>query len=397
MDVATKPGPEDDIKIEKETLAARQVMAEADFRVVDVTLVILTLLAVLYTLYFARSILVPFVFAFVFALLLAPVADFMSNRLRLPRILTAAVLILALFAMIVGVFYAISLPAAGWIAKAPESLPILARKLSFLHHPIDVAQHGMAQVEGAVRRAAGGAAAGSPAAAHQQAASSSNASPLTSVGLSFLSGTGAFLGSLLTMTIVLFFLLADGDTLLRRFVEILPNFSQKRQCVSIANQIETNVSGYLATITLMNALVGIANGLSLWAFGMPNPLLFGTLAFLLNYVPILGALTGIVIFFVVGLFSFDNVVWALGPPAVYFLIHVLEGETVTPMLLARRFTLNPLLVIVALMFWDWLWGIPGALLAVPLLAVVKIFCDHVEALTPLGHILGAERVRRVRG
>jgi predicted PurR-regulated permease PerM len=129
---------------------------------------------------------------------------------------------------------------------------------------------------------------------------------------------------------------------------------------------------------------------------MPDPLLFGTVAFLLNYVPILGPLTGMAIFFFVGLFTFSNVVWALAPAGVYLLIHVMEGETVTPMLLARRFTLNPLLVVAALMFWDWLWGVTGALLAVPLLAVFKILCDNIEVLTPIGHLLGAESPRRVK-
>jgi predicted PurR-regulated permease PerM len=146
----------------------------------------------------------------------------------------------------------------------------------------------------------------------------------------------------------------------------------------------------------MNAFVGVANGISVWAFGLPDPLLWGLAAFLLNYIPILGAFTGIVIFFFVGLFTFDNPLWALAPAGVYFLIHVLEGETITPMLLARRFTLNPLLVITALMFWNWLWGVPGALLAVPLLAVTKIFCDNIDVLTPIGHLLGTERARRRR-
>ena len=210
------------------------------------------------------------------------------------------------------------------------------------------------------------------------------------IGMTVLAGTRSFLGEALTLIIVLFFLLADGDVLLRRFVEILPSMSEKKNAVTIAHDIAANISGYLATITLMNLLVGTANGLSIWAFGLPNPLLWGTVAFLLNYIPILGALTGMVIFFFVGLFSFSNVLWALAPSGVYLLIHIIEGETITPMLLARRFTLNPLLVIVSLMFWDWLWGVTGALLAVPLLATFKILCDNIEALTPLGHLLGAE-------
>jgi predicted PurR-regulated permease PerM len=214
------------------------------------------------------------------------------------------------------------------------------------------------------------------------------------MGMSVLAGTRAFLGQTLTLVVMLFFLLAEGGTLLRRFVEILPGLQEKKRAVQIATEVEKNISAYLVTITMMNLLVGVANGLSIWAFGLPDPLLWGTAAFLLNYIPILGPLTGMVIFFFVGLFTFPHPLFALAPAGVYLLIHIAEGETITPMLLAKRFTLNPLLVIAALMFWDWLWGIPGALLAVPLLAVLKILCDHIEALTPLGHLLGAEAPRR---
>jgi predicted PurR-regulated permease PerM len=236
----------------------------------------------------------------------------------------------------------------------------------------------------------------SPAAPQQPAPASPGSSMGSGagMGLSVIAGTRSFLGQAMTLLIVLFFLLADGDTLLRRFVEILPGLPEKIQAVQIATEVNRNISGYLATITMMNVAVGIANGLSVWAFGLPSPLLWGTLAFLLNYIPILGALTGMVIFFFVGLFTFSNVIWALAPSGVYLLIHILEGETITPMLLARRFTLNPLLVIAALMFWDWLWGVAGALLAVPLLAAFKILCDNVPALTPIGHLLGAEPGKR---
>jgi predicted PurR-regulated permease PerM len=138
----------------------------------------------------------------------------------------------------------------------------------------------------------------------------------------------------------------------------------------------------------------LLNGVAVWLLGLPDPLLFGTLAFLLNYIPILGPLSGVVIFFFVGLFTFPSIWQAFIPAAIYLGIHILEGETLTPMLLARRFTLNPVMVISSLMFWDWLWGIPGALLSTPLLAVTKIVCDHIEVLTPLGHLLGGSAANR---
>ncbi len=384
--------------VQRETLQAQAVMRNAEFHVRDVALVILTILAVLYTLYFAAAIVLPLVLALVLSLLLSPAARFLCERLRLPRMLAAVLLIFALFSVIGGIGYAISVPARGWIEKAPQSLPELQKKLVFLRRPIDMFEGGMHQMQDLMQqsaRAQGGsgqntasAPPAKPAAAAAPAAAPAN--PAASVGMTVLAGTRSFLGEALTLLIVLFFLLADGDALLRRFVEILPSLSEKKNAVIIAKDIERNISGYLATITFMNVLVGVANGLSIWAFGLPDPLLWGTVAFLLNYIPILGALTGMVVFFFVALFTFSSVLWALAPAGVYLLIHILEGETVTPMLLARRFTLNPLLVIVALMFWDWLWGVPGALLAVPLLAVFKILCDNIEALTPLGHLLGAE-------
>ena len=118
-------------------------------------------------------------------------------------------------------------------------------------------------------------------------------------------------------------------------------------------------------------------------------LLWGTVGFLLNYVPVLGPLTGVLVFFVVGLLSFASPWWAFVPAGGYLAIHVAEGEMITPHLLARRFTLNPVLVMVSLMFWYWMWGVPGALLAVPLLAIFKIVCDHIKPLMPIGHFIGA--------
>jgi predicted PurR-regulated permease PerM len=209
------------------------------------------------------------------------------------------------------------------------------------------------------------------------------------IGSTVLAGGRAFLGQGFTVMLLLFFFLASSESLLRRFVEILPRFDDKRRAVSIVSEIEDSISQYLLTISMMNALVGLLNGVAVWLLGMPDPLLFATVAFLLNYVPVLGPATGVVIFFFVGVFSFPSIWQAFMPAAIYLGIHILEGETITPMLLALRFTLNPVVVISSLMFWDWLWGIPGALLSTPLLAVTKIVCDHIEVLTPLGHLLGA--------
>ena len=340
----------------------------------------LAVLAVIYTLYFAAAILLPFVLAIVLYLLLSPVMRVLTRRLHLPRFLAALLLIVFVFVVVGGIGAAISVPASQWVSKAPEALPKMAEKLGFLRQPFEYAQHGYQQLTGMM---GGGG--------QQGGGGGIGVSSLTSFSGSLLNGLKTMLGDGFTILLLLFFFLSSGDTLLHRLIEVLPTWEDKKRAVGIAAEIEENVASYLATITVMNILVGSLNGLQVWLLGMPNPLLFGTIAFLLNYIPILGPMTGVVMFGFVGLFTFDNPVFALVPAGIYLTIHIMEGETITPMLLARRLTLSPVLVIVSLFFWDWMWGVPGALLSVPLLAVSKIVCDHLPGLAAIGHMLGADK------
>jgi predicted PurR-regulated permease PerM len=370
---------------------AQEVLERTSASVGQVCLIILTLLAILYTLYFAAGIILPFVLALVLAMVLGPAMRLINRRLHIPRIVTALLLIIALFSVVGALGYALSVPASAWIAKAPQSLPARMDKLSFLRRPIQLVEQGVQQLQSTMSQTEE-APAEQPVVTVKQP--SDVGSHILGIGSTVLAGGRAFLGQGFTVMLLLFFFLASSESLLRRFVEILPHFDDKRRAVSIVTEIEENISQYLLTISMMNALVGLLNGVAVWLLGMPDPLLFGTLAFLLNYIPILGPLTGVVIFFFVGLFTFPSIWEAFIPAAIYLGVHILEGETMTPMLLARRFTLNPVMVISSLMFWDWLWGIPGALLSTPLLAVTKIVFDHIEVLTPLGHLLGGSAANR---
>jgi predicted PurR-regulated permease PerM len=175
----------------------------------------------------------------------------------------------------------------------------------------------------------------------------------------------------------------------RRLVEILPSFAEKRQAVELTIDIERNISAYLITVSVINVVVGLLTCAVMWACGVANPVLWGVTAFIVDFVPILGPMAAIVIFLLAGILSLGVTWWALLPSGLYFLIHVLEGEIVTPMLLARRFTINPVAVILALLFWYWMWGVLGAILAVPMLAITKIICDDIRPLRALGHFLEA--------
>jgi predicted PurR-regulated permease PerM len=290
--------------------------------------------------------------------------------------LGALLLIALLFATIVALVTGMSGPASSWAAKLPEGVPRLQEHLSFLRAPIDAVRHFMEQAQGYVSG---------------DSRSTTAAPQAPAFGavllLTVFSSTSAFASGFLETILVLFFLLLSGDTLLRRLVEVLPRFSDKRQAIEISQHIEHDISAYLITITIMNAAVGLATALAMWLCGLGDPVLWGAVAFLLNYIPILGPMIGVVMFTLAGLLTAKTLWPALLPAGLYLLIHLAEGETITPMLLARRFTLNPLLVIVALIFWYWMWGVPGAILAVPILAITKIICDRIRMLAPFGHFL----------
>jgi predicted PurR-regulated permease PerM len=332
----------------------------------------LFLLALLAMAYVASEIVLPLAFAIILNLLLQPALR-MLERLHVPRILAALLLILALLGTIVGLGTAISGPAGTWAAKLPEGIPRLQERLIFMRGPINAMQRFLQQVEDF------GGAAPSP----NVAASARGPTLLTRL----FTETRNFASGFFTTVLFLFFLLVSGDIFLHRLVEILPRFSGKRQAVEISQQIESDISAYLVTITIMNAAVGVAMALAMWLTGVGDPILWGTVAFLLNYVPILGTAVGALIFLLAGLLTIDTLWLALLPAGLYLGLHVIEGQTVTPMLLARRFTLNPVLVIISLVLWLWMWGIPGAILSVPMLAITKIICDRVRPLAAFGHFL----------
>ena len=332
-------------------------------------------LLIFFALYFTGEIVLPIIFAIILYLVLQP-AMRGAAKLRIPKAVAALFIIFVFFGGVAALGFTLSGPAADWVSKAPDSLRRIEDRLFVFKQPIADLQSMSKQVE----KIAEG--------------SASDSKPVTVAGPGvsrfLFIGTRTMLVGLGTTVVLLFFLLVSGDLFLRRFVEILPTFSNKKQAVEISREIESNISSYLATISLMNLGVGILTGIAAYFCGLSDLILWGTIAFLLNFVPILGPLCGVAILLLAGLLTF-NVIWqAVLPARIYLLIHIVEGEIVTPMLLARRFILNPVLVIISIIFWYWMWGIGGALLAVPLLATVKIICDRIRPLMALGHFLGAE-------
>lgn len=338
----------------------------------------LFVLALLACVYLAKEVVLPIVLAFILKLLLQPTMRFFQ-RLHIPRVVASLTVIALLFTLIGGLGELLSTPATNWAKRLPEGLPRLQERVQVVTVPLNTLKHMMTHAKAVV---------GAPASSSDGA--NAAMSPRGDLETALIAGVQTFVSQFMTTFLVLFFLLMSGDTFLRRLVEIMPRFKDKRQVIDISQQVEADISSYLITITAMNTLVGIVTAMAMWALGLEDVILWGAIAFLLNYVPILGPLTGLVIFLAVGMLSLEPLWMAFMPMVAYALIHVLEGETITPMLLARRFTLNPVLVIISLLFWDWMWGVPGAILAVPMLAITKIICDRIRPLAALGHFLEGE-------
>jgi predicted PurR-regulated permease PerM len=205
-----------------------------------------------------------------------------------------------------------------------------------------------------------------------------------------LTGAKDFLLAAGIMLVLLYFLIASGDLFLLKLVRVLPTLENKKLAVEIYRQIEVDVSTYLSVVTLIYIGFGCVIGAAMYLLGMPNALLWGVMAALLAYIPFLGALVGIATVTIVAILTFDDIFRIIMVPSIYFAVDVIQANLVLPMVLGRRLALNPVVIFVWLIFCGWIWGIVGALLAVPILAVVKIVCDHIEQLAAIGEFLGTE-------
>ena len=343
-----------------------------------VGITVLAVLAVFYTLYFARTFILPIVFALLLDFLLSPAVRALV-RWHVPLPLAAGLVLLALLGVGSLVVYDLSGPVQDWAEHAPENLATAQSRLRRLLRPLQRVTKTAEQVENAAGGVTGGVTGTTPTEVVVRG---------PSVVSRLFGSTQRFLGGLLEVTILLYFLLAAGDLFLQKLIKGLPNVRDRKKAIEIARATEASISTYLLTTLAVNAIEGAVVAAALYALGMPNPLLWGTVVTLLEFIPYLGAL-GLVVILTVGAFaSFNDVGHALLIPGAYLAINLIQANLVSPLLLGHRLALNPVALLVSLAFWFWIWGIPGAFLGVPLLATLKIFCDHIERLAPLGEFLG---------
>jgi predicted PurR-regulated permease PerM len=188
--------------------------------------------------------------------------------------------------------------------------------------------------------------------------------------------------------ILLYFLLAAGDMFLQKLIRALPQLRDKKKAVAIVRETEASISTYLFTVAIVNVGLGVAVTLAMLLIKLPNAVLWGSLAAVVEFIPYVGATVMLGTLSMAGLVTFPDIGHALLVPGAYLAINLIQANFISPMVLGRRLTLNPVAILVALVFWWWIWGVGGVFIAVPLLTTFKIFCDHIESLAPIGEFLG---------
>ena len=337
--------------------------------------IVLVVLGIVAFLYFARPVVLPVVLACVAGMTLKPLIRW-SSCCHIPPGLSAAVVLCLLMAGVGAGFFELGRPALTWMNDAPLHMAELRQRVQRMiprlarFSQATAAVHNLGATE-----------------AEQKQAPTIEVKASRGTSTFIINWTGSFLAGTGETLVVLYLLLASGDLFLQKLVRVMPTLRGKKSAVEISHEIQQNISNYLFAVSLINIALGAVAGLGLYFMGVPNALMWGMLVAVLNFVPYFGPVAGIILLATVGLLTFDTLWKGLLPPIWYLLLHLSEANLITPIVLGRRFTLNPVVIFVSLIFWTWLWGVPGALLSVPILVSVKVVCDRVPSLSSVSELL----------
>ncbi len=346
----------------------------SDLRTLKRGVIAILVLLVFAVFYIAQDILIPIVLGLLLSLLLSPLVTGLERYARLPRLIGSLITVAALVgAMLFGVA-SLAQPAQNWIAHAPQTMRTIQDRMRSLREPIRKAQEASKKIEEMTQTST------------PKTVISEQPGLLSTMAAS----TPRALGEIASVLLLVYFFLSSGNGFLRRMVEVAPGLHEKRLVVAIAREVQQEMSRYLVMVSMINICLGLALVGVLVLMGVPNPLLWGAVAALLNFAPYVGPAFTIVALTFVGFTTFDTLGHALAVPGIFFAMAIVEGQLITPLIIGHRLSLNPTVVFLWLLMWGWLWGIPGILLAGPLLACFRIVCQHVRILHPVFILIGGD-------
>jgi predicted PurR-regulated permease PerM len=337
-----------------------------------VTILVLLLVAALRL---GSSLLIPIAFSILLALLLNPLVRGMT-RWKIPESVGAAIMVFGITGLFAFGAWWLSEPASEWLKKAPAQMQSMESKLRRIKKPIAEIQKTAERVEQAATSTSSGS---------SQASSPSPAAPSMVARLGY--NTAGLIGAGLTVVFLTYFLLASGPLLKKKLPRLMPEASRRERVDHAIEEIERQMSRYLLLNSVISLIVGLLTWGLLEAVGMPNAPLWATAAFIFNYVPYAGALATTVLIAFAGIVSLDSpdrIFLALGG---FTVINILEGNLITPTILGKTMPLNSLAIFSCLLFWGWVWGVAGAVMAVPLTVMVQVVCAHVPRLRSFAILL----------
>jgi predicted PurR-regulated permease PerM len=336
----------------------------------------LFIIAIIAAMYVARDFLLPVVLASFIALTFRPTVRFLSRH-YIPPWLSATLLAIVLVGGGLSAGYMLSWQVSAWIDQAPQLAEVFAEKFRGLRSWLDVVVNLTDKIQDATT---------APSVIPAQEVVVRE--PVLPGWLIVMTWYPLQVTITLVATLAIaVFLMASGDLFYEKLVRVLPTLTDRKRALRIVYELETEVSTYLLTLTAINAILGLAVALTFHALGMPTPYLWGLLTFFFNFIPYVGALTGVALSGFMAIVTFDSLGYALLIPAAFTVLSLIESEIVSPLVLSHRLQMNSVAILLSLAFWVWLWGIPGAAIAVPVLVTIKVFCNHIEGLAGLGEFL----------
>jgi predicted PurR-regulated permease PerM len=315
-----------------------------------------------------RELVVPIVLALLITLVLSGIVETL-RRYRVPRALSAVVLLVLFGVGIGGMLHAVWPPARQWMENAP-------RVLRTIEHKTRPAQSVVRRIDAIARRASALAGAADPPAAAAPVSAPAPAAALSAMDV--VEGTSGVVAAVLMAAALTLLLLAAGPPTLARMTAPVATDTRAIHVLRVIEAIRVEVGRYYGTLAVINLLFGAITALVMWWLGMPNPVLWGVLAGVLNFVPYLGCATTLAILSVVAFVSFDRISETLLVAASFLALAAIEGHIVEPVFVGRRLDLNPIVVLVALWVGAWIWGIAGMVVALPFLVATKVAAAHSD-------------------